>query len=68
VGPQGESQSISSVSFDGSTLSLTVSAPQGTLSLTVTVEGDTFEGTASLGGQSFPVSGERTSAPETLDR
>ena len=68
VGPQGESQSINSVSFDGSTLSLTVSAPQGTLSLTVTVEGETFEGTASLGGQSFPVSGERTSAPEASDQ
>ena len=65
VGPQGDSQDISSVSFDGSTLSITVSTPRGSLSLTVTVEGETFEGTASLGGQSFPVSGERTSAPET---
>jgi len=60
---QGESEPVESISFDGTTLSFTISSPQGSVSVSVTVEGDTFEGTASVGGQSFPISGERTGTP-----
>jgi len=60
---QGESEPVESVSFDGTTLSFTISSPQGSVSVSVTVEGETFEGSASVGGQSFPISGERTSTP-----
>jgi hypothetical protein len=60
---QGESEPVESISFDGTTLSFTISSPQGSISVSVTVEGDTFEGTASVGGQSFPITGERTSTP-----
>lgn len=63
TGPQGETQEIESVSFDGTTLSFSVPSPQGTLSVTVTVQGDTFEGTASGDFGSFPITGERTSQP-----
>jgi len=64
VGPQGDEQSLQSVSFDGTTLSFTVNSPQGgSVSVSVTVEGGTFDGTASTSGGSFPISGERTSGP-----
>lgn len=63
-GPQGEEEDLRSISFDGTTLSFSVSSPQGTISITVSVEEDTFEGTASGDFGSFPITGERTSAPE----
>jgi hypothetical protein len=64
TGPQGDEQDLQSVSFDGTTLSFSFSSPRGSISVTVTVEGDTFEGTASGEFGSFPITGERTSAPE----
>ncbi len=66
VGPQGDEQPLQSVSFDGTTLSFSVDSPQGgSVSVSVTVEGGTFEGSASTSGGSFPISGERTSGPNT---
>ncbi|MEF8866676.1 MAG: amidohydrolase family protein [Salinibacter sp.] len=69
VGPQGDEQSLQSVSFDGTTLSFTVNSPQGgSVSVSVTVEGETFDGSASTSGGSFPISGERTSGPDATQR
>jgi hypothetical protein len=64
TGPRGESQEMQSISFDGTTLSFSISSPQGgTVSVTVTVEEGTFEGSASTSGGSFTITGERTSTP-----
>ena len=69
VGPQGDEQSLQSVSFDGTTLSFTVDSPQGgSVSVSVTVEGETFNGSASTSGGSFPISGERTSGPNATQK
>ena len=62
---QGNESELESVSFDGTTLSFTITPEQGpSLSTTVTVEGDTFEGSVSTPGPSLSITGERTSAPE----
>ena len=64
---QGDESELESISFDGTTLSFTVSPEQGpSLSTTVTVEGDTFEGSVSTPGPSLSITGERTSAPNTM--
>ncbi|PSQ87797.1 MAG: amidohydrolase, partial [Bacteroidetes bacterium QH_2_63_10] len=61
----GDTQELEAISFDGTTLSFTISPSQGpTLSVTVTVEGDTFEGTVSTPGPSLTITGERTSGPD----
>lgn len=62
---QGEEESVDGLSYDGETLSFSVSSPQGTLSFRVTVEDETFDGTVT--GDPFgslPVSGERVSGPD----
>ncbi|MFB6098785.1 MAG: amidohydrolase family protein, partial [Salinibacter sp.] len=62
TGPQGDTQEMQSLSFDGTTLSFSVESPQGgTASITGTVKQDTFEGTVSTPGGSFSITGERTS-------
>ncbi|WP_233993517.1 amidohydrolase family protein [Salinibacter altiplanensis] len=69
TGPQGDEQSLRSVSFDGTTLSFAVDSPQGgSVSVSATVEGDTFDGSASTSGGSFPISGERTSSPNATQK
>ena len=64
---QGTESELESISFDGTTLSFTVSPEQGpTLSTTVTVEDDAFEGSVSTPGPSLSITGERTSAPNAM--
>ena len=65
VNSQGTESDLESVSFDGSTLSFTVTPQQGpSLSVSVTVQGDTFEGSVSTPGPSLTITGERSSTPE----
>ena len=65
INADGDTQELEAISFDGTTLSFTISPSQGpTLSVTVTVEGDTFEGTVSTPGPSLTITGERTSGPD----
>jgi len=64
TGPRGEQQPMESISFDGSSLSFSVSSPQGgSVSVNVTVEDGTFDGSASTSSGSFTITGERTSTP-----
>ncbi len=64
---QGTESELESISFDGTTLSFTVSPAQGpSLSVTVTVEADAFEGSVSTPGPSLTITGERTSAPNAM--
>ncbi|MFB6273827.1 MAG: amidohydrolase family protein [Salinibacter sp.] len=64
TGPQGDTQEMQSISFDGTTLSFSVESPQGgTVSITVTVKQDAFEGTATTPNGSVTITGERTSTP-----
>ncbi len=64
---QGTESELESISFDGTTLSFTVSPEQGpSLSVTVTVEADAFEGSVSTPGPSLTITGERTSAPNAM--
>jgi hypothetical protein len=65
VNSQGDEQELQSISFDGTTLSFTISPSDGpTLSVSVTVKEDTFEGTVSTPGPSLTITGERTSTPD----
>ncbi len=65
VNSQGDEQELQAISFDGTTLSFTISPSEAPpLSVSVTVKEGTFEGTVSTPGPSLTITGERTETPD----